>query len=42
METTRLSTKGQVILPRSLRRAKGWQPGTRFTVEDVGIGVLLR
>lgn len=42
METTRLSSKGQVILPKSLRDAHHWVPGTEFDVEDRPEGVLLR
>ena len=42
METTRLSSKGQVILPKSVRDAHKWTPGTEFSVEPVGDGVLLR
>jgi AbrB family looped-hinge helix DNA binding protein len=42
METTRLSSKGQIILPKPVRDAHGWLPGTDFTVEDVGDGVILR
>ncbi|NJD06094.1 MAG: AbrB/MazE/SpoVT family DNA-binding domain-containing protein [Methylococcaceae bacterium] len=42
METTRLSSKGQVILPKSLRDAHHWLPGTEFEVEDRPDGVLLR
>jgi len=42
METTRLSTKGQIILPKSIRVARDWKPGTTFTVEETGDGVLLR
>ena len=42
METTKLSSKGQVILPKSVRDARHWQPGMEFTVEEVGEGVLLR
>jgi len=42
METTRLSTKGQVILPKKLRDAHGWDPGTEFAVEDGPGGVTLR
>jgi AbrB family looped-hinge helix DNA binding protein len=42
METTRLSTKGQVILPKSIRAARSWGPGTKFIVEEAGDGVLLR
>jgi AbrB family looped-hinge helix DNA binding protein len=42
MERTRLSSKGQVILPKSVREARGWPPGTEFSVEVVDDGVLLR
>ena len=42
METTRLSSKGQVILPKAVREARDWQPGTEFIVEEVEEGVLLR
>jgi AbrB family looped-hinge helix DNA binding protein len=42
METTKLSSKGQVILPRSVRDGHNWPPGTEFAVEAVGDGVLLR
>ncbi len=42
METTRLSSKGQIILPKTVRDAHRWSPGTDFSVEDTGDGVLLR
>lgn len=42
METTRLSSKGQVVLPKSVRDAHGWAPGTEFTVELTSDGVRLR
>ena len=42
METTRLSSKGQIILPKTVREAHHWAPGTDFFVEDTGDGVLLR
>jgi AbrB family looped-hinge helix DNA binding protein len=42
METTRLSSKGQVILPKSIRSAHHWDPGVEFVVEDTPEGVLLR
>jgi AbrB family looped-hinge helix DNA binding protein len=31
--TIRISTKGQVILPESVRRNRQWQAGTRLVVE---------
>ena len=42
METTRLSTKGQIILPKGIRVSRSWGPGTEFTVEETGNGILLR
>ena len=42
METTRLSTKGQLILPKTLRDSRAWLPGTEFRVEETPEGVLLR
>lgn len=42
METTRLSSKGQVVLPKAVRDAHGWGPGTEFIVESTPDGVRLR
>lgn len=42
MEKTRLSSKGQVILPKAIRAAHDWGPGVEFVVEDTSEGVLLR
>jgi AbrB family looped-hinge helix DNA binding protein len=42
METTRLSSKGQIILPKAVRDLHNWGPGTDFTVEDTGDAVVLR
>ena len=42
METTKLSSKGQVILPAAIRAANQWKAGVEFAVEDTGDGVLLR
>lgn len=42
METTKLSSKGQVILPKHIRTAHKWQAGVEFSVEDTPDGVLLR
>ena len=39
---TTLSTKGQVILPKSIRRSRRWEAGTQLSVEDTAAGVLLR
>jgi AbrB family looped-hinge helix DNA binding protein len=42
METTKLSSKGQVVLPRSVRAGRKLKPGVIFSVEDVPEGILLR
>ena len=42
METTRLSTKGQIILPKGIRDSRAWGPGTEFSVEETEEGILLR
>jgi AbrB family looped-hinge helix DNA binding protein len=42
MDTTRLSTNGQIILPKTIRVSRAWGPGTEFTVEETRDGVLLR
>jgi AbrB family looped-hinge helix DNA binding protein len=39
--TAKLSTKGQLILPKSIRERRRWQAGTRLVVEDRPEGVLL-
>jgi AbrB family looped-hinge helix DNA binding protein len=41
METTRLSSKGQVIIPKALRDMYHWEPGDKFLVTDTGHGLLL-
>lgn len=42
MPTTRISTKGQVILPKEIRDARAWRPGTELEVTATKEGVLLR
>jgi len=40
-QMTKLSTKGQIVLPKSLRVARHWNPGTQFIVQEQGDSVLL-
>ncbi len=40
--TTTVSTKGQVILPKTIREQRHWDAGTRLVVEDTADGVLLK
>ena len=42
MEITRLSSKGQLVLPKAIRDADDWGEGTEFMVERVADGLLLR
>jgi AbrB family looped-hinge helix DNA binding protein len=39
---TVVSTKGQVILPKTIRDSKGWGAGKELIVEETQDGVLLR
>ncbi|HEY1751379.1 MAG TPA: AbrB/MazE/SpoVT family DNA-binding domain-containing protein [Caulobacteraceae bacterium] len=39
---TRLSTKGQVVLPKEIRRRRGWAPGAELVIEETPRGVMLR
>ena len=42
MQTTLLSSKGQVIIPKALRDAHRWHPGTRLQVVETADGILLK
>lgn len=42
MNKTRLSSKGQVIIPKSLRDSRHWQVGQELEVIDTVDGVLLK
>lgn len=42
METTKLSSKGQIIIPKWLRDIYRWETGLEFVVIDTGEGVLLK
>lgn len=42
METTKLSSKGQVIIPKALRSTHNWEAGLELMVIDTGDGLLLK
>jgi AbrB family looped-hinge helix DNA binding protein len=42
VETTKLSSKGQVVLPKPVRETLGWTQGMEFRIEANEQGVLLR
>lgn len=41
MSSTLMSVKGQVVIPKALRDARRWAPGTRFEVRETAEGVML-
>lgn len=42
MDRTRLSSKGQVIIPKSIRDSREWHSGLELEVIDTEDGVLLK
>lgn len=40
--TTRLSTKGQLVIPKEIRERHGWEPGVDLEIEDRGNHVEVR
>ena len=42
MDTTTLSSRGQIVIPKTLRESRHWHAGTSFVVEEVPQGVLLK
>lgn len=42
MFTTRLSNKGQIVLPKNIRDSHNWQPGTAFIINDLGDSIILK
>lgn len=39
---TRISSKGQVVIPKAYRQKLGWEPGTELVVEEEAGQVLLK
>ena len=42
MARMRLSSKGQLVIPKGVRERHGWRAGTELEVEDRGDAVVLR
>lgn len=42
MKTTRMSSKGQVIIPKALRETYGWEEGQELIAINMGDGILLK
>lgn len=41
METVKLSSKGQVVIPKEIREAKHWLAGTTFNIVSTASGLML-
>ena len=41
-ETVRLSSKGQLVIPRAIREALHWGPGTELVILPSGNGVMIQ
>ena len=41
-ETIKLSSKGQVVIPKAIREQLHWEAGTELTIVPTGHGVLLQ
>lgn len=41
MLTTRISTKGQIVIPKTIRDRHNWKPGTELVVEERAGSVVL-
>ena len=39
MVTTKLSKKGQVVIPKKVRSSYGWEPGVEFAIEETEDGI---
>ncbi len=42
MNTTTLSSKGQIVVPKQVRTAHNWQVGLMFSVINIGDGIFLK
>jgi AbrB family looped-hinge helix DNA binding protein len=41
IDTARMSSKGQIVLPAKLRAAHQWESGTEFRITETAEGILL-
>lgn len=42
MQSTRLTSKGQIVIPKKIRSRHNWHPGQELSVIDTGDGILLK
>jgi AbrB family looped-hinge helix DNA binding protein len=41
-QITKLSTRGQIAIPKVIRTARRWKPGAEFVVQETNEGVLIK
>jgi AbrB family looped-hinge helix DNA binding protein len=41
-QITKLSTRGQIAIPKAIRTARRWKPGTEFVLQETSEGILLK
>ena len=42
IEITKMTSKGQIVIPQSLRQSKGIKEGEKFLVYDIGENIVLK
>jgi AbrB family looped-hinge helix DNA binding protein len=42
VQTTKLSSKGQVVIPKTIRSRYNWNTDQKISVSDTGDGILLK
>lgn len=42
LRTTRLSSKGQLVVPSAIRKSQGWKAGMHLAIEQTDDGILLK
>ena len=42
VEITKMTSKGQVVIPQDIRRDKGLKEGEKFLVYDMGDNIILK
>jgi AbrB family looped-hinge helix DNA binding protein len=42
MKTTRLSSKGQLVVPSAVRKSQSWKAGTQLAIEQTDDGIFLK
>jgi AbrB family looped-hinge helix DNA binding protein len=41
-QTTKLSSRGQIAIPKAIRASRRWKPGTEFVIQETKEGILLK